>query len=334
MTEVDLANPAASNRRRRQAIAMLLVATLLWGMGFTWAKNVGAAINAAAGMPVGSTVGPTTMLAGRCLAGALLWVLVFPSSRRGWSWGTVRRSLVLGGLLGVGLIVQHLGLDRSTEAITAFLTNLTIVIVPILIALFHRRLPVPPLIGACALALAGIWLLTGAKSGGLSTGEVLGVACAFAFSLEILAINHLMGRDSPARITLGMFIVSGVMCAAFALGSPGVLRIDWSTVLFSQVGAQWALLTVLVTCVSFGLMNTYQPRVEATRATLVYLFEPIFAAGFAWLVEGATMSRSAFYGAGLILVSNIVAELKWPGEPKAMYDDPPPAPSAGQGSEV
>jgi drug/metabolite transporter (DMT)-like permease len=124
------------------------------------------------------------------------------------------------------------------------------------------------------------------------------------------------------------------MCGAFALGSPGVLRIDWSTVVFSQVGAQWALLTVLVTCVSFGLMNTYQPRVEATRATLVYLFEPIFAAGFAWLVEGATMSRSALYGAGLILVSNIVAELKWPGEPKAMYDDPPPAPSAGQGSEV
>ena len=77
------------------------------------------------------------------------------------------------------------------------------------------------------------------------------------------------------------------------------------------------MLTVLVTCVSFGLMNTYQPRVEATRATLVYLFEPIFAAGFAWLVEGATMSRSALYGAGLILVSNIVAELKWPGEPKA-----------------
>jgi drug/metabolite transporter (DMT)-like permease len=52
--------------------------------------------------------------------------------------------------------------------------------------------------------------------------------------------------------------------------------------------------------------------VEPSRAAIIYLSEPIFAAAFAWVSEGAAMSAMALCGAGLILVANMIAELRWP----------------------
>lgn len=309
------------SRPSRLPILMLVLATLFWGMGFAWAKNLGEAFNHAAGMPDGSTLGPTIALATRFAMATVLWLAIFPAARRGWTRGTWWRGSLIGMVLAVSIIMQHLGLDLASEATTAFLTNLTVVFIPLLLAIGLLRLPKTQLLVAIPFALAGIWLLTGARYDGFSRGETLVVLSAVGFSVQILLMNWLIPQDAPVRITVLMFAAVAIVAGGVSMVSDGFWTIDWMLLLRSPwIVTQWALMVVLVTLVAFGLMNQFQPQVDPTRAGIVYLCEPIFAALFAWLTEGATMSGPALAGAGLIVAANGIAELKWTRPSKAQPD--------------
>src|SRR5436305_5847792 len=149
----------------RSATAALVLATLLWGCGFTWAKTAGETVNRLGGAGDGAPLGPVWVLVIRFFTAALLWLAVFPDARRGWNRGVIWRSVVLGTFLSIGMIVQHLGLDRTSEAVSAFLTSLTILFVPLIMTLVLGKPPPAPVWIAVSVAGAGVWLMTGASTG-------------------------------------------------------------------------------------------------------------------------------------------------------------------------
>ena len=88
---------------------------------------------APAGLPPGALLGPVLLLSWRFTLAGLLWLVCVPAAWRGWSWRSVGRSMLLGALLWLGQTFQILGLDRTSEAVSAFLTSLTVVFVPSMI---------------------------------------------------------------------------------------------------------------------------------------------------------------------------------------------------------
>jgi drug/metabolite transporter (DMT)-like permease len=291
---------------------MLLLATVAWGFGFTWAKAGGEAVNRHMNLGVGAAIGPTLLLGVRFLAAAALMLALVPRARRGWSIVSARRAVVLGALMGVGMIFQHLGLDRSSEAVTAFLTSLTILFVPILMALIGRP-PAPIFWAAVVLATAGIWLMTGATPAGFGLGELLGLACAIVFSVYLIAVNALISRDDPWRMTAGQLCVAAAialaMCIFVERGRDALAPAALARV-FAQRDV-WFNLVLLVICptlFSYTVMSIYQPRIDPTRAALIYLMEPLFAAAYAWAARGAALGWQALTGAALILVANVMVE--------------------------
>jgi drug/metabolite transporter (DMT)-like permease len=289
-----------------------VIGTVFWGCGFTWAKAGGEAANRAAGLADGAAFGPIFLLACRFALAGILWMCAMPATRRGWSWPSAARALVLGGLLSLGLVLQHLGLDRTSEAVSAFLTSLTILFIPLVLTIGLRRPPPAAIWAGVALATVGVWLMTGASPAGLGIGEVLGLACSVAFTFYILSINALLPVDDPARMTGGQFLIVGAMTAiscailpetrGLGLGGLGAVVVApglWPNLL---------LLIVFPTLAAFGLMMRCQPRVDPTRAAMIYLLEPVFAALYAYLTSGRTMPPIALAGAALILVANGLAE--------------------------
>ena len=67
--------------------------------------------------------------------------------------------------------------------------------------------------------------------------------------------------------------------------------------------------SVVSTMIAFGLMFYFQPKLDPTRAALIYLAEPIFAALYAYMAVGRTLSTIALLGAGLILAANVLVEI-------------------------
>jgi drug/metabolite transporter (DMT)-like permease len=292
----------------------LLLATMAWAGGFTWAKVAGDSANQAAGLPSGALLGPILLLSWRFTAAGMLWLVLCPGARRGWSWPSVGRSVGLGGLLWAGQTVQMLGLDRTSEAVNAFLTSLTVVFVPLLMVVVVRRPPGATLWLPVGLAALGIWLMTGATPTGFGAGEMLGLACAVFFSAHMIALGEVARRDSPWRMAVGQFLTVGlgsaVTCLFVSHGpAPLTLQVQWAIITSSQVWLNVVLLVVIATMTAFGLMFYFQPKLDPTRATLVYLGEPIFAALYAYVAVGRALSAVALVGAGLILAANVLVEL-------------------------
>lgn len=313
------------------AVAGVTLATAFWGCSFTWAKAGGAGVNEALGNPPGAPVGPTLFLALRFLLSAVVWALIVPRSLRGWTRQGVLDGLLLGSVLLVPMVFQVIGLDRTSEAVSAFLTSLTVVVVPVVLTVVLRRPPRAGMWGAVALALLGIWLMTGAAPGGFGVGELLGLLCGILFSGHILALDRVMRRESTPRMALAQFAVGGVLAllvCPFLPGGAAALAPDALVrVLGHGLGADptagstaspwtsdavlWNLVpvTVISTLAAFALIFTFQPRMSPTRAAIVYLFEPIFASLFAWIAVGRTLAPIALLGGGLILVANALAEV-------------------------
>lgn len=304
----------STKQRQRVAVAALLLGTVFWGCGFTWAKAAGEAVQSAAGLPRGAPFGPVFLLAWRFLLASTIWFLVFPASRRGWTWRGFGWATLVGLPLGAGLIVQHVGLDRTSEAVSAFLTSLTILFVPLLMIFVFRKPPKPVLWIGVALATAGVWLMTGAQPAGFGLGEILGLACAFLFSLYILAVNAASVHETPWRLVGAQFGITAIICftsCAFLHGGPTHLHpVPMAHIL--SVRTVWlnlSLLTFFTTLVAFGLLTFFQPKIDPTRAALIYLAEPVFATLYAAIAVGHKAGMMTLAGAALILLANVLVEV-------------------------
>jgi drug/metabolite transporter (DMT)-like permease len=292
----------------------LLLATLAWGGSFTWAKAAGDGMNQTAGLASGALLGPILLLAWRFTVAGIFWLMLIPGARRYWSWAAVGRSVGLGGLLWAGQTVQMLGLDRTSEAVSAFLTSLTVVFVPLLMVVIVRRPPRAALWLPVGLAALGIWLMTGAAPTGFGVGEVLGLACAVIFSVHMIALGEVARWDSPWQMAVGQFlsvgIGSAITCLFVSRGPvPLTLSTQWAILIGSELWLYVVLLIVVSTMAAFGLMFYFQPKVDPTRAALIYLAEPIFAALYAYVAIGRTLNVIAVLGAGLILAANVLVEI-------------------------
>jgi len=310
------ATGAVAPTKTRTATGALLLATFFWGCGFTWAKAGGENVNKLAGLEQGAPLGPVWLLSVRFLAAGLLWLIIFPASRRGWSWKSVGRAAAAGSFLTAGLVTQHLGLDRGSEAVIAFLTSLTILFVPLLMTIVLRRPPPPVLWIGVILAMVGVWMMTGASpgGGGFGVGELLGVVCAVLFSMHLISVNAILGNDAPARMAAGQFLTVGLitlLICAFVDRGPESLAPSRSLELMTAPGVRLnlALMILFVTIGAFGLQTFFQPFIDPTRAALLYLVEPIFAALYPWITQGRGLTAIATSGAALILVANVLVEL-------------------------
>lgn len=293
-------------------MAALLLATVFWGCGFAWAKTAGETVNAVCGLANGAALGPMFILTARFIAGSVLWFAIFPDSRRGWTRQDLLRTLILGVILSAGMIVQHLGLDRTSEAVSAFLTSLTILFVPLMMTFVLAKPPRPILWLGVGLATVGVWLMTGAAPSGFGIGELLGLSCALVYSIDIIVLNYLITPASVSRLTAGQFLVVGVsnlIACLFLPGGAGALARGHELIAMPGVGINIALLAIFPTLLSFGLQFRFQPRIDPSRAALIYLMEPIFASLFALLVNGRGLDRIAMVGAALIIVANLLVEL-------------------------
>lgn len=293
---------------------MILIATIVFSISFAVAKESGAALNRAAGYEQ-SAFGPLVVLALRFTIAGIVWAVLFKGARAGWSWTGARRGLIVGSALTLGMVVQHIGLDYTSEAVSAFLTSLTVIFVPLVIwMLFGDRPPLSAYLGI-ALAVPGVWLMSGisATSGAgihFGIGEALGLACAIAFSFHLISVNAFTPLENPWRMALAQFAVAAVLCWLVSLVL--FLRAPaFDTSVLSSF-AWWRdilLLALGPTVIGFGLMTIFQPQISPVRAVLIYMLEPVFAATFAWYWSGSAMTAGMILGGGLILGANAVVEL-------------------------
>ena len=246
-------------------------------------------------------VAPMAFLGVRFLIGAA--VLALAARGRPASPHELRHGVFGGMALWAGYAFQTVGLQYTDPSTSAFLTYLLVVFVPILGFVFLRK-PLHPTTGlGILLAVAGLVLMTGGADRSVGRGEVLTLGCAVAFAAHIVIVGQTAWRHDAVRLTCIQIATVGVVSVLVSLAGGA------HDVVFGGAPLAAAAFTgVCATAVAFLAMVWAQKFVSPSRAALILLLEPVFAALLSW-VGGDTLTLTSALGGLLILVAVVVAEV-------------------------
>lgn len=241
------------------------------------------------------------------LATAALAVAFRPLASK---WGEARELLaggaVAGSCLFAGYALQTLGLRYTSPSKSAFLTGLSIVMVPLLSSVIYRRSPGQAALLGVVSATVGMALMTlEGGFGRVNVGDVLTLGCAAGFALHILAVGAWVPRTSFQAFTL----VQVATCGALAAGSfwwAERIYLRWSAGLLAAL-----LVTgLLATALAFSVQAWAQQRTTPTHTALIFALEPVFALLTSYWLTGERLSTRQVLGAVLILAGILQVELK------------------------
>ncbi len=287
---------------RQRAHGLLLLTAALWGLAFV-AQRVGMAY-----------LGPFTFNALRFALGALALTLlerVRPSTgarlsqpdRRGW---------LLGAVLFAGASLQQMGLVYTTAGKAGFITGLYVVLVPLAATgLYGQRQP-PLLWTAAGLAVAGLYLLSGAHTLALSRGDGLVLLSAFFWTAHVLLIDHWSRAADGLHLARRQFWVVALGSGIVALASESL---TWAA--FKAALPALAYGGLISVGVGYTLQVIAQREAHPTAAAVLLSLEAVFAlvGGVLWLGEPLTLRELT--GAALMLAGMVGAQMAPVGHPPA-----------------
>lgn len=285
---------------RTHANLLLIIVALIWGSAFV-AQSHGMA-----------HVGPMTFTGVRFLIGALI---VSPLMWLEWrSLQRVAKPLRradgirivgLGALLLLGAAMQQIGIVHTSVTNAGFLTALYVPLVPVLSWLLLRKLPHWSVWPGALACLVGAYLLSGAHSVSISSGDLWIIASTLPWALHVLLVGRVADRmAAPFLVAGGQFAVCGVVALLWSLAFEPV---SWA----GLDAATWALAYtgILSVGVAFTAQVVAQRYAHATDAAIVLSAETLFAAVFGYALMGDRLNTAGLLGCGLIFTSMMAVQL-------------------------
>jgi drug/metabolite transporter (DMT)-like permease len=286
----------------RWELAMVAV-TAVWGSTFVLVRD------AVAQIP------PFAFIAYRFLAAALLLAAVRPRLAAGGQPGLVAAGAAAGLALFAGYGFQTVGLQYTTASNAGFITGLSVVLTPLLVALLLRQPPGRWPVAGALVAAAGLACLSLQRLE-VHRGDALVFGCAVAFATHILLLGRFAPRFSSYRLAIVQLGTAGLGGLAWA-GVAGDLAAPGSV----EVWVALAITSVVASAAAFLIQTRAQREVSPTRTAVIFTMEPVFAGLFGFLLAGERLSGRGWLGAGLILAGMLIAELggrrpEAPGRPR------------------
>jgi len=270
----------------------LLSVSAAWGLAFVVMKD---AIER-------QTV--NNFLFSRFIVAVAVMVLIRPQCIKLFNKDLLLRASAAGLFLGSGYILQTLGLARTGAAITGFITGLYVVFTPLIAAVVLKARITLVTWGCVAVATLGLALLS-LQGWSIGFGELLVLCSAFAFGAHIIAL----GKWSSGRDAYAMTVVQLAMCAVLTgLASlfEGGYQLPpdngvWATVIFTAV---------VCTAVAFVIQTWSQAHMSTTKVAVILTMEVVFAALFAIVLGGETLTLQKAVGGVLVVIAMFVIVLK------------------------
>ncbi|MEJ5019906.1 DMT family transporter [Ochrobactrum vermis] len=281
---------------RVQANMLLLLAGVIWGMGFVAQSTAMASI------------GPFLFIGFRS-AIASLTVLPLAIAEGRKAKASLSRSnyiffMIVGLSLFTGLVLQQIGLITTSVTNAGFLTGLYVVMVPVLGVILFRTWPHPVVWPSAAACLAGIFLLSGGTLTALKQGDWLIISGAVFWALQVVLIGRANRAGRPIALSCIQFATSAV--AGLAIASMvedfnwAAITLTWKEILFTGVFSSG---------IAFTLQAIGQRYTTSAQAAIFLSSEALFAALFGAIFLSERLTFIGFIGCGLIFAAMLAVEL-------------------------
>ena len=277
----------------RRAVGAMVLACLLWGGTFVAIRDSVAAIP------------PALLVASRFLCAGLIFAAILLVRRRVPSTADLRGGVVSGLFMVGGFYLQAEGLRTTSAGSSAFLTCAGTLLTAFWAWLLLRQRPSGRLLAGIAIALAGSALLSLDAGLRLGRGELLTLAGAALFALQIVAVSRWVSVADPVALVCVQSFVAALVLAPFA-GPPAALF----AVLTGTTLLNFAYLAIAGSTIAPLLQVLAQRTLPAGRIGLLFALEPVFALVFALTLGAESFAVRWWLGAGLILGAVLLVETR------------------------
>jgi drug/metabolite transporter (DMT)-like permease len=297
--------------RSLKAHILLVLITLIWGSNFVVIKNALA------------DVSPLFFNAVRMSLAAVVLAVIFYRELPRLTAPAVRAGCLVGLFLFVGNELQTAGLKYTTASKSAFLTGVSVVLVPVLLAVFWKRgINRLTSIGVI-LAFAGLYLLTVPAAAGaglnlrsMNHGDLLTLGAAVVFAFHIIFIEHATQSNRWQQITVVQVAVTALlMILTSAFGEK--VYLVWSPRVLWGIGITGFLSLAL----AFAIQAWAQQFTPATHTALIFTLEPVFAWLTSFIFLGERLGGRGGLGAACILAGLLISEEKASAESMGVSPD-------------
>ncbi|KXB58715.1 DMT family transporter [Gemelliphila asaccharolytica] len=283
---------------------LLLLVTIIWGLGFVW-QNVAS-----------KSLGPYTTVGIRAIIAVIFLILIslalpslYKSQNPKHNFKKIKyKNIILPLICGVALFfamsVQQMGMAYTTASKAGFISVMYICIVPLIGIFLGQKLNKFFLIGLI-MSVIGLYLLSIKDDFTLGYGDLLILISAFLFAVHILIISFATIRINSMLLSIGQFLVVGILSLAIGYFYEGINLQDILAVINELLA-----LGVLCSGVAFTLQIIGQREVEAHTASLILSLESLFGAIGGVIILKETLTTKELLGMIILFIGVIVSQKK------------------------
>lgn len=215
------------------------------------------------------------------------------------------------GMAGTGLalfsgaVLQQVGIFHTTVANAGFLTALYVPLVPFLACFILRSTIHWSVWPASIGCLIGTYIMSGAQSLNLSSGDLWVISSALFWAIHVLMVGAMATRtQAPLVVAVVQFLV----CALAGLIVGVILE---KPTLSSFDGAYFGIFYagILSVGIAFTLQVVAQRFSPSSDAAIILSSETVFAALAGYIFLSERLSHNQVFGASLILFGILMVQL-------------------------
>ena len=266
----------------------LLVTALIWGATFIIVKD---AIHLET-FPPFFFAGVRFLLAAACI----IYLVDFKSIR-----DNALGPFLCGVVLFIGYGFQNYGLEATTPTNSAFITSISVLMVPIILYLFRMEKISLRIWISVSLAFIGIQMIS---PDGFNIGDKLTFGCALSFAIHIIMQDKLNKEK-----VINFFVIQSSTAGILSLIASLIVE-PVSQVRFSNEAIIAVLITgILGTTFALLVMIWAQKVLSASETAIIIAMEPVFAALFSVYFGYEVLGIISYIGGGIVVFSIIFCEL-------------------------
>lgn len=262
----------------------LLAVAAMWGISFVWMKDIL------------DQQDVYSFLTSRFIVAAAAMIALRPSVMKRFTKELIVKGLVIGMALGSGYIFQTLGLERTTPAITGFITGLYVVFTPLLASIFLKERLTKAMWGYVFLAVLGLGILS-VEGWSVGLGEIFVLISAVLFAIHIILLGSWSKNFDAYALTvmqlIGCALLASIPASINGFVAPPDAQV-WGVIIFTALFA---------TAIAFVIQTWSQARISTTKVAVILTMEVVFAALFSFLYGMEPFTLRLALGGTLVLIA-------------------------------
>lgn len=274
--------------KKLHSYSSLVFITILWGISFPIMDRT---------LPY---LPPFTFVAIRYLLSAVLMTIIFWNKIIKLNLLHIRSAIFIGLPFAHAVIGQLVGLNHTSTTNSAFLTSLTVIVVPIIIWIVERKVPAKSTAIGIFLSLIGVSIMTLQGQWKINIGDIIVFIGTLGFSGQIYILGKIGKEIDPILITILQLYIVGFCALPLALSFE-----TYGYVMNSRLILNLFFIIIVCTVVALTIQNKVQPYISSSHVGIIFLLEPVVAMLTAFLM-GDKISSSQLIGSILIIISMII----------------------------